>query len=467
VLALLLAAAFICLTVAGYLWMQPGALARLKTVTGPTERDHHDAVGRWLQAELGDKFMDGDGAKTSPGATANFRLGRNGSLTLAPASQVRFRKRGRSGRAVGLTVEVGGVEVRTDEGTLHLGSEFGELILEPKSKVRLSRKGDRLLVGVNVGRLRFGAGGRELLSGEHVTVAVGGLILVAPTVPDAAPAPADNTRAAPRRGNGVGYADLVVSAGASFVVHDEAPPTAIGFRFDPVCPEGARVEVREQWTEAEKQGNLLLPAGHHEYSVRCLDRPEVVVKKGELRILRDSGTRQLPTFTPTAQVALDGRTYTVLYQARLPSVTVVWPTAPDAPAYILDIDGRAVRTTKPSHTFASGVLTPGKHVATFNAQSSPARASRPTTILIKVDAQAPTGRVAEPKGEFAPGGSVPVAGQALPGWSVSVAGAPLEKDASGRFSARVPVSGTLAIAFSHPTHGMHYYLRRPKGAKSR
>ena len=452
--------------------MQPTALAVLQRVSGPTLRDQYDSIGRWEPAVIGDDFVDGDGAKTPGASTAHFRLGRSGSLTLQPASQVRFRRRGKSGRAVGLTVEVGEVEVRTDEGTLNLGSEFGELVLEPKSRVRLTRKGERLVVGVKLGRLRFGSDQRVFGAGRRLTVAVGGLILntddeAQPATEQNAPPRPDGPPAQPRRGQGVDYADLVVRAGDSFVVHDEAPPTAIGFRFEQSCPGGARLELGSQWTEAEQQANLVLGVGRHEYRLRCLDHPEVIVKSGELRILRDSGTRQLPNFTPTAQVTADGRSYTVLYQARLPSVTIAWPTAPEASGYTLTVDGTALSTKTPSHTFPSGALAAGKHTATFTANSTPARASRPTTVVIKVDAQAPTGRVAEPAAGFDAGTTVPVAGQALPGWTVSVSGSALEKDAAGRFATKVPVNGPLAIAFSHPTHGMHYYLRRPKGPRNR
>jgi len=470
-LASLLALAFVCLVVTGYLWMQSAALAWLSAASGTTLRDHHDQMGKWEDAAVGAEFGDGDGAKTPLGVTAHFRLGRAGTLTLSPASQVRFRKRGQSGKAVGLTVEVGEIEVRTADGTLNLGSEFGELVIEPRSRIKVTRKGDRLLLGVNVGRLRLSRSGRSLGPGERITVAVGGIVITDPNPDPGGPAgavgPGGEGLGEPRIGQGLSYADLVVRAGDSFVVHDEAPPTAIGFRFDHVCPEGARLEIGSQWTEARRQGALSLGVGQHDYSVRCLNQPDKVVKRGSVRIMRDSGTRQLPTFTPTAQVSADGRTYTVLYQARLPSVTVVWPTAPDASGYTLDIDGRAVQTKKPSHTFGSGVLAAGKHTVTFSAKTTPLRASRPTTILIKVDAQAPTARVADPPPGFAPGGSVPVGGQALPGWTVSVGGAEVQKDASGRFSTTTRVDGTLAIAFSHPTHGMHYYLRRPRGARGR
>jgi hypothetical protein len=471
-IAALLALAFSCLVVVGYQWMQSTALAVLQAVSGPTLRDQHDSIGRWEPAVIGDDFIDGDGAKTPATSTARFRLGRSGSLTLEPASQVRFRRRGKGGRAVGLTVEVGEVEVRTNEGTLNLGSEFGELVLEPKSRVRLTRKGERLVVGVKLGRLRFASDQRVFGAGRRVTVAVGGLVLsdddeASPTQPGDQTTPAAPPLGKPpERGDGVAFADLVVTAGESFVVHDEAPPTAVGFRFERACPEGARLEIGSKWTEGEHQVALVLGIGRHEYTLSCLNRPEMVVRRGELRILRDSGTRQLPTFTPTAQVTADGRTYTVLYQARLPSVTIAWPTAPAASAYTLTVDGTVLRTKAPSHTFPSGALAAGKHTATFAANTSPARASRPTTIVIKVDAQAPTGRVAEPNTGFSAGGTVPVAGQALPGWTVSVAGAAVEKDAAGRFATKVPVNGPLAIAFSHPTHGMHYYLRRPKGPRN-
>src|SRR6478752_4454689 len=113
----LLALAFLGLVIVGYQWMQSTALAELRATDGPTFRDYRDSIGRWQSAAVGSEFDDGDGAKTSAGGAARFRLGRTGSLTLKPKSQVRFRRRGdKSGRAVGLTVEVGEVEVRTEDG---------------------------------------------------------------------------------------------------------------------------------------------------------------------------------------------------------------------------------------------------------------------------------------------------------------------------------------------------------------
>lgn len=66
----------------------------------------------------------------------------------------------------------------------------------------------------------------------------------------------------------------------------------------------------------------------------------MVAAEGQVVILRDSGARQLPSFAPRANVSTDGRRYTVMYQHRLPSVTVSWPTAPSAPSYVLEMGSR-------------------------------------------------------------------------------------------------------------------------------
>jgi hypothetical protein len=97
---------------------------------------------------------------------------------------------------------------------------------------------------------------------------------------------------------------------------------------------------------------------------------------------------------------------------------------------------------------------------TFAAASDPPRESRATTVHVVYDTQAPAARVSDPPSGFAAGSSVTVAGQALPGWTVSVNGQPLEVDGQRRFSSKISAGSSLPIAFSHPTHGLHYYLRR-------
>src|SRR5690606_37782395 len=143
--------------------------------------------------------------------------------------------------------------------------------------------------------------------------------------------------------------------------------------------------------------------------------------------------RALPAFTPSANVATDGRKYTVLYQQRLPEVSVSWPSAPQADAYTLNVGGRTITTQSPSYTFRSGSLRAGTHTVVFSAATEPPRQSRAPTISVVYDTQAPAARVSDPPSGFAAGSPVKVAGQALPGWSVSLDGKELPVDSQRRF----------------------------------
>ena len=239
------------------------------------------------------------------------------------------------------------------------------------------------------------------------------------------------------------------------MVHDPSPPTAIGFKLRGSCDGPARLTSGNLRTEAQGQANLRFGPGQHAYEVRCLDKPDEVAAQGTVRVLQDAGTKKLPTFAPTASVATDGRRYTVLYQHRLPTVTVSWPTAPQ-------IGGRSIQTKTPSYTLAA--LPRGRHTVVFSAASTPVRQSRSTTIEVVYDSQAPAARVSDPPLEFDPSGQVKIRGQALPGWSVSVGDQPLEVDGQNKFSTAVKGDGTIPIAFTHPNRGTHYYLRRPKAA---
>ena len=70
--------------------------------------------------------------------------------------------------------------------------------------------------------------------------------------------------------------------------------------------------------------------------------------------------------------------------------------------------------------------------------------------------------MSEPQsGGFSDGEDIKVAGQALPGWSVSLDGDPVPLDSRGRFTTDRKVNGAFPVAFSHPKHGLHYYVRRP------
>lgn len=461
---------FVVLGVLGYKFFVSGALATLSRYEGEADRDTAEALEEWFDASVGDDFFAGDGARTQAKSSALFRLGTGALLTLKPSSQIRFQSSAGGRGAIGLQVEVGEANVQTKQGTLTLDSQFGPIVINPNTTITMRRNGGNMVVDVELGSIQIGDEQRTVEAGAAVELEIGGIVLDGvpggegtdgtgePESADDAPEDA----LALDLGNGVANAELIVSAGEAFTVHDPSPPTAIGFRTAKLCPGPIRLVAGKQKTEAKSQPTLNFEQGKHTYELRCLDTPDKVAAKGTLVVMRDAGTRQLPSFTPSAQVTTDGRRYTVMYQQRLPQVTVTWPSAPQASSYTLTVGGRAITTRAPSYTFASGALAGGTHHLVFSAASTPARQSRATTVAIVYDSQAPAARVSEPRDNFEVGSQVKVAGQALPGWTVSVGGKELEVDSQRRFSTEIEGKGALPIAFSHPTHGMHYYLRRPR-----
>jgi hypothetical protein len=468
--AVLVGLGLVALTLLGYRWSRDDSLATLVESSGELERDTASRQQSWRTAQVGDRFANGDGARTSARALAYFRLINGARLRLQPASQVRFQAPGGQG-SLKLQVDLGQVDVQSATGAVQVDSEFGELHLDPNSSIRLRRDADRLLVDVELGRLQIGDQPQAVGSGQAVALELGGIRLDLPPAEPSAPSVDAGPAVRPPEpvpspdvppADVPPPADLVVRAGDSFVVHDPNPPTAIGFELSGSCAARARVTSASQSAEAAGQPSLLFPVGQHRYEVRCLDRPQLVAAKGSFTVLADAGTRQLPTFAPTANVITDGRSYTVLYQFRLPDVTVSWGAAPPAASYTLEIDGRALQTRSPSHELEA--LSQGTHLVTFSAATTPPRRSRTTTIEVLLDRQAPAARVSAPAVGFAAANSVNVAGRALPGWSVSIAGEPIPLDANRNFSVQWPGNGVIPIAFAHPAHGRHYYLRRPRGA---
>ncbi len=464
---LLIAAAvgllFLALGFFGYRMMSDDSIATLVDFSGQPQRDTASSMETWTEAEQGDKFRTGDGAKTPEDATAHFRLFNGARLRLKPSSKIRFRGRP-GGSSIGVDVDVGEADVQSGQGSITIDSEFGQLVVEAGSTLSLSREAEHLAVDVEVGGILLN--NRAIRAGENVLLELGGIVVDVPIEDEPppeppAPEPPLEPETPPlKAGDGVPNAELVVAAGETFVVHDPTPPTAVGFRIAKLCDGPARVTSGKLSTEAVGQANLRFPRGRHDYQVRCLSKPDIVVASGTVRVINDAGNRKLPLFAPTANVTTDGRSYTVLYQHRLPRVTVSWPTAPKAEKYTLIIDGRPINTTAPRHTFSS--LRRGKHTVAFKANTEPVRQSRQTTIDVAYDYQAPAARVSEASMGFEPGKTVTISGQALPGWEVAVGDKQLDVDDDQSFSIDVEGEEPIPISFKHPTLGTHYYLRRPK-----
>jgi hypothetical protein len=456
---LVIVAVGLMLGYSAYLWWSSDPLARLVELSGAPERDSEGSAGQFGVAELGDEFHEGDGARTNATSEAHFALSGGARLVLKPSSQVRFqRRRGREG-TLGISVELGQVEVRVDEEPLSLSSGFGELLLKPRTALGLTRKGKRLGVRVNFGRVELAGpgGGISLEAGQSLELEIGGIV-IEPQMPERGP---EKPIERPAPLEAPPDFDLAVRAGESFTVHDPNPPTRLAFREES-CLGSLRLELDERSVTGEGLLAAAAAQGRHSYRVTCL--ASETSSSGKFEVVRDVSGRALPAFAPHADVKTDGRKYTVLYQVQLPHVTVRWPNAPASSSYSLLLDGQNLASPGPEYSLRPPLLRPGSHSLVFVAHTSPERRSRTTTLAVQPDASLLVGQVGEPASDFEAGAKVPLSGQAQPGWTVSLEGRKIELDAARRFSLEAEPQGTLAVMFSHPERGTHYYLRRPRPA---
>ena len=285
-------------------------------------------------------------------------------------------------------------------------------------------------------------------------------------------------------------ADFSLVAGVTATIHDPAPPTDVRVRFTDLCPDAGVLELaqgesfRAARVMVEGRGSAIarLGRGRHRYRVRCFEGSalgDVVVASGRLTVEKDGGTRPLARQAPHNTVDADGRRYTVLYQNRLPAITFRWPSAPEATKYRLIIEpvrGQPARAsgprrklplTAPSHALPAGELAEGQYEYWFElGHTAPGarQASRQSTLTIGFDNAARSGYVQSPRPSAAwSGPTVLVAGAAIEGWRVAVGAAELALDRQHRFSQPAPHADDengLAVEFSHPTHGVHLFVRR-------
>lgn len=426
--------------------------------------------------------VEGSGATARAGGHGDWKKLPQGEVTLEPDTHVRLLQgttmsvAGAGQRAIlrgaGQFVVLGGsgslVEVRGGNATLsgsgrtvRVRAPGGTILTDGNAKADIAvKQGGATEIGVTRGAVRVeGKVDRgRLRAGETGRLKADGTFDVS--------------------GRGLDYADLVLSAGASAVIHDPRPPSAVGLIAE-ACPDGAVVELQHAGkTEARVRGGkrtaLAIPAGRHEYSVHCVDNDGIEAAPaagGNITVVADAGTAPLPRSAPTTNVAADGRKYTVLYQNLLPKIGISWSGAPSAPKYKLSVTSggrkRTYTTTSPSFSFSSGALSEGSHQMVFTTDDG-AR-SKTTTVQIRFDNAAPKASLTAPANRsFSPGQQVTVAGIALPGWKVTARGTPLPTDGQHRFRGRVAAPASeqsLAVLFSHPRRGTHYYLRRSSDAR--
>lgn len=266
------------------------------------------------------------------------------------------------------------------------------------------------------------------------------------------------------------FADFAIPAGESASIHDPGAPTAVRIRFDDRCPRGGVIEAgrgrAKRLARGERSSILLLEPGRYRYALRCIEDegPGDAVASGRLRIDRRRGTKPLPIKAASNTVDADGLSYRIKYQNLLPNITFRWPDAPSG-SYTLTLSSkgerpRTYKTNGPTHTIRSGELPEGTYRFRFEGKNS---RSEEGVIIIAFDNASTSGYLRSPRiGASWNGSTVEVEGAGITGSRVSVNGKRLALDQQRRFEARVtkPDQGALAVRFSHPRRGIHYYVRR-------
>ncbi len=353
-----------------------------------------------------------------------------------------------------------GVLVEASEGSLAAGSEVfvriavpgGEIVVAPTGLVNVTLGNAGTLLDVKAKEASIESKGelQQIRVGQRATLTSSGELSI--------------------QGRGLEHADVEIEAGESLTIHDPAPPTAVRFRFAGVCPELGVLQLRSgragQYAVGEGAVSLSLGRGSQRYELRCGTEGGKVVKQGKLSVLSDDGSRRVAARAPATTLAADGHRYTVLYQNRLPVITLTWPDGPAGIALELTHsfagDEEKIPTNEPRHTFESGSLREGRHDFAFKGGG---KLSRHTRVDIQFDNAAPTATLdAPPAQALEPGDPLTISGIALPGWQVQVGQQRAPQDDQGRFS--LPTnwpSDTRAIAvrLSHPERGTHVYVRRP------
>ena len=130
---------------------------------------------------------------------------------------------------------------------------------------------------------------------------------------------------------------------------------------------------------------LKLRPGTVRYKLRCAGDARAAKPRatGTLTVKRDSGDVRVSRRPAVNVLDADGRRYTVLFQSRLPALTMNWAAAPaGAGAMSLHVESPAGKQTFPSPTasrqLASGALAEGSYVCGTRRPTGGRRRRRPS-----------------------------------------------------------------------------------------
>jgi hypothetical protein len=267
---------------------------------------------------------------------------------------------------------------------------------------------------------------------------------------------------------------------ASAVIHDPQRQGHFTVRFEPLpgC-ELYRFQVTHNGRDYLNgvTSKTYLPftnvrLGDYRWQASCAS-PSGQGERRQGRVVRradKSGQLVLPTGAPRNRLESDGQNYTIMYQNKLPALTLHWSKAPRASAYALEVyddsSGRRVhrgRQSKASKTFRSGFFSEGSYYWFFRAEGASRRAASPVTrVGVRFDNVLPAIQIMEPRdGATMSGGTVRVRGVVAVGSSVVVSAVQLELSGDFRFDQEVPIGPRNMLVFqvTTPRRGSSFYLR--------
>lgn len=472
-------------------------VATLSEAQGTVDRSPGGSA--WEPAVAGVEFRAGDALRTGTSSRARFRLTNGGFVNVAENARLRFWPRAGASEAqagADLRVEFGSADVELAGNDMTLVAAFGRAQIEKGSRVRVRDDGEFASLQVMVGRsVLLGSDRRVTLGpGDEIRVKIGsaeieqfrvevGAAIVDPvTAPPAGDAlQAPSFPPAPEAASATGASapesarvDITIAAGESAILHDGNPPLWVRLRLDALCPGAATVDVRGagRLHQTTRTGSVTLRmrGGTQRYRITCADDAGARAPRasGALTLLRDSGNVRLSRRAPVNSIDTDGRHYTVLFQTRLPVLSLVWPAAPagasDLSLHISSTSGvKVIATSRPQHQLPSGALPEGTYTCWYSTADG--KASPRTHVTIRFDNLAPIAQFfpAGSQALEATAGTIPVDGVTVEGAKVSVDAKPLSVDERGRFgTALAPLNGddALAVRIEHPRSGVHYYVRR-------
>ncbi|MBN2529194.1 MAG: FecR domain-containing protein [Deltaproteobacteria bacterium] len=496
-------------------------LARLASHKGIAERDFANARQVWKPAKDGERFSVNDGVRTGASSTAELWLRDGSGLRMQQNAVIRFARSLPNRNQIGLKIEEGVIFIDAASDDFEINTKYGVAILKKGTRIKLTKSDEGILLHVQIGSARFLSEEDEqsLKEGQQLNIKMGTAVLISdaplidasesvdavedagdtgsetaaarrelPAMDSASDSASADVPNGEKAKDGKGEetpdflalvrettqlpADMFIAAGESAWIHSPAMPVHVAIRVFGVCELGAFVTMRGKQQRVGGTAQVVIPLnmGRNRYAVHCvlsdgtLNREAVT--KGMLFVVRDTGKVTLAQTPPLSTVLMDGRTYTVNYQTRLPTIRVKWPTAPDSNSFTLYVSGDSAQQyslDKPQYLLAAGTLLEGTHTFKFVDDKSGVR-SRNTTLKIHFDNVSDKAALIEPGDRaFAPGTLVRVRGTAMLDWEVSSPLGKIAMDSSSRFEGSLQhntMYRAIWLKLSHAQRGVHYYLRR-------